>query len=238
MKSSKKRLISILILTVSIISILNNVYAHSGRTDSNGGHKDKNNVSGLGAYHYHCGGNPAHLHTNGLCPYSPNQNTAPSSSSSTPQLNSNNTDSSSNEILTQTKIEVTGIEINDKIESMQIGERKMVIATIKPNNATDRNFTWKSSDENVATVNESGEIIAINYGTVNITATATNGKTDTMTINIKEKESIVTSTVSVPENEISNNASEESDPLSGMLTLGVLGGGGYWIYKKIRKSKG
>ena len=38
--------------------------AHSGRTDAYGGH------SGLGSYHYHCGGHPAHLHTNGVCPYS------------------------------------------------------------------------------------------------------------------------------------------------------------------------
>ena len=44
-------------------------YAHSGRTDSNGGHRDNNNKSGLGSYHYHCGGYPAHLHTNGQCPY-------------------------------------------------------------------------------------------------------------------------------------------------------------------------
>lgn len=43
--------------------------AHSGRTDSHGGHKDNKNVSGLGSYHYHCGGNPAHLHENGTCPY-------------------------------------------------------------------------------------------------------------------------------------------------------------------------
>lgn len=43
--------------------------AHQGRTDSNGGHHDYKNKSGLGSYHYHCGGNPAHLHTNGVCPY-------------------------------------------------------------------------------------------------------------------------------------------------------------------------
>jgi len=45
------------------------VSAHSGRTDSNGGHHDNRNVSGLGSYHYHCGGYPAHLHENGVCPY-------------------------------------------------------------------------------------------------------------------------------------------------------------------------
>lgn len=44
--------------------------AHSGRTDSSGGHKDNKNKSGLGSYHYHCGGNPAHLHEGGVCPYS------------------------------------------------------------------------------------------------------------------------------------------------------------------------
>jgi hypothetical protein len=53
-----------LIVSAPLISL-----AHSGRTDSNGGHKDNKNVSGLGSYHYHCGGNPAHLHTNGICPY-------------------------------------------------------------------------------------------------------------------------------------------------------------------------
>lgn len=43
--------------------------AHSGRTDANGGHRDNKNKSGLGSYHYHCGGHPAHLHPNGVCPY-------------------------------------------------------------------------------------------------------------------------------------------------------------------------
>ena len=43
--------------------------AHSGRTDSHGGHRDNKNKSGLGSYHYHCGGYPAHLHENGVCPY-------------------------------------------------------------------------------------------------------------------------------------------------------------------------
>ena len=43
--------------------------AHPGRTDANGGHRDNKNVSGLGSYHYHCGGHLAHLHENGVCPY-------------------------------------------------------------------------------------------------------------------------------------------------------------------------
>nr|WP_302598576.1 copper amine oxidase N-terminal domain-containing protein [uncultured Cellulosilyticum sp.] len=52
-----------------VVMLCSNLFAHSGRTDSNGGHKDNKNVSGLGSYHYHCGGYPAHLHDNGVCPY-------------------------------------------------------------------------------------------------------------------------------------------------------------------------
>jgi hypothetical protein len=40
------------------------VFAHSGKTDSKGGHHDRQN----GGYHYHHG-YPAHDHTNGICPY-------------------------------------------------------------------------------------------------------------------------------------------------------------------------
>ncbi len=43
----------------TVMSILIITSGHSGRTDSNGGHKDNNNVSGLGLgsclYHYDCG---------------------------------------------------------------------------------------------------------------------------------------------------------------------------------------
>lgn len=62
---------TIMLSNPSIITVNDtNVEAHGGRTDSSGGHKDNKNVSGLGSYHYHCGGNPAHLHDGGVCPYS------------------------------------------------------------------------------------------------------------------------------------------------------------------------
>lgn len=76
-------------LLSSFIITPSSVNAHSGRTDSNGGHKDKKNVSGLGPYHYHCGGYPAHLHTNGVCPYK--------------SSNSSNSSSSSNSSATESK---------------------------------------------------------------------------------------------------------------------------------------
>jgi hypothetical protein len=60
---------SISLICLFVLMLVTITYAHSGKTDANGGHRDNKNVSGLGSYHYHCGGHPAHLHTNGTCPY-------------------------------------------------------------------------------------------------------------------------------------------------------------------------
>ncbi len=65
------------------------VEAHSGRTDSSGGHRDNKNKSGLGSYHYHCGGHPAHLHRNGVCPYAGRTTSSSSSRRSTSNKSSN-----------------------------------------------------------------------------------------------------------------------------------------------------
>lgn len=70
MKNTKKVLYSILCIILACAFSMT-TFAHSGRTDSSGGHRDNKNKSGLGSYHYHCGGHPAHLHENGVCPYAP-----------------------------------------------------------------------------------------------------------------------------------------------------------------------
>ena len=64
----KKRVVGIALIVALLFTGV--AYGHSGNTDSNGGHRDNKNVSGLGHYHYHCGGHPPHLHPNGVCPYS------------------------------------------------------------------------------------------------------------------------------------------------------------------------
>ncbi|MFR3285314.1 MAG: YHYH domain-containing protein [Clostridium fessum] len=76
MKRFKKfgtALLSCMMLTTSFATVSNmtmiTAEAHPGRTDAQGGHHDYKNKSGLGSYHYHCGGHEAHLHPNGVCPY-------------------------------------------------------------------------------------------------------------------------------------------------------------------------
>lgn len=87
-----------------------NVEAHSGRTDSRGGHHDYKNKSGLGSYHYHHG-YPAHLHKNGVCPYSSSSNNTKTTTQST---TSNVTQSNTT---LQTKYKAYTDDYNNKLKT-------------------------------------------------------------------------------------------------------------------------
>jgi len=83
MKNCVKRILAMglalgVCVTCLSLCMLLPVDAHSGRTDSRGGHHDYKNASGLGSYHYHHG-YPAHLHENGICPYESAAQPQPSS---------------------------------------------------------------------------------------------------------------------------------------------------------------
>ena len=233
MNNKKGRIATMLFVAICIVGLSFSSYAHSGRTDSSGGHRDNKNKSGLGSYHYHCGGYPAHLHKNGVCPY-----TSKSSSSTKPV---------SAEPVT---IKATKIEIDEDIEVMYVGDTETLTATISPSNVTNKKITWKTSDKDIATVDSNGKITAKKVGSVEITASTSNGKTSSIKINVIEevKENIednkIFETPIVNENKITNvnnenkttETNEESDVTGGVITLGLLGGG-YWLYRKNKKSK-
>lgn len=242
----RKLLISILMMTIIICASLS-TFAHSGRTDSSGGHKDNKNASGLGSYHYHCGGYPAHLHTNGICPYSSNKTSKSTSASSMSSSGSNKSSSSTSKSSTTsstssslTTIAATEIKIDQDNCSMEIEDTKKLTASITPDNVTNKTITWKSNDESIATVSKDGEVTTKKAGVVSIIASTSNGKTDTITINVKEKQkvdtnSIVNTTTSLTTS-TSNNVSKSidskgSNPTGGILAVGLLGGGGYLIFK-------
>ncbi|HBY21352.1 MAG TPA: hypothetical protein DEG71_10185 [Clostridiales bacterium] len=72
-------------------------------------------------------------------------------------------------------INVTGINLDEENISMNVGDSDILTVTITPDNATNQNITWSSSDESIVTVNSEGEIEGISSGDVTITATTKDG---------------------------------------------------------------
>ena len=76
----------------------------------------------------------------------------------------------------QSEVKVTNINLNKQKIVMQEGEKdNKIIVKIEPENATNKNIMWTSSDESIATVDQSGIITAKKTGTVIITAKTEDG---------------------------------------------------------------
>ena len=77
-------------------------------------------------------------------------------------------------------VPVTSITLNETNLNKKVGDAAVTLtATVAPDDATDKTVMWKSSDTNVATVDENGKVTFVGGGTATITATATNGTADT-----------------------------------------------------------
>jgi uncharacterized protein YjdB len=70
---------------------------------------------------------------------------------------------------------VSKIELNKTSDSLQVGQEDNLVATVTPEDATNKNVKWTSSDSSVATVDSDGKVTAIKAGTVTITAATTDG---------------------------------------------------------------
>lgn len=72
-------------------------------------------------------------------------------------------------------VPVSQITLNTSTETLQANSTLQLTATIKPDNAANKNVLWKSSDENIATVDTTGKVTAKSKGTATITATSADG---------------------------------------------------------------
>jgi len=107
----------------------------------------------------------------------------------------NNIEASCTVNVTKNIVEVTTLAINEASEegiNLVVDDSKTLTITITPSNATTTELTWKSSNENVATIEE-GVITAIKAGKSTISATAENGVKVSCIVNVSDKEIKATS---------------------------------------------
>lgn len=90
------------------------------------------------------------------------------------------------------EITVDSVSLSQPSAEMVVGETTLLKATILPSNATNKDITWASSKQSVASVSNSGLVTAIAEGTSTITASA-GGKSATCTIQVSKKVIEVTS---------------------------------------------
>ena len=81
-------------------------------------------------------------------------------------------------------VSVTGVTLDKDSLTLTEGNTAQLTATVKPDNATNKNVTWTSSDETVATVTD-GLVTALKEGTATITVTTEDGsKTATCAVTV------------------------------------------------------
>ena len=96
-------------------------------------------------------------------------------------------------VLQDGRIAVASIELDQTTLTLKPGETATLVATVKPDNATDKTVTWMTSDATIATVDDTGKVLAIEEGSVVITAQA-GEMTTTCSIVVKKSKKYLTFT--------------------------------------------
>ena len=139
-------------------------------------------------------------------------------------------------------VSVTGVLLNKASTNLAVGGTETLFANIEPLNATNKNVTWISGNDTVATVSERGLVTGVSAGTATIIVTTKDGGYQaTCTVTVGE---IVVHPTGISLNKTStsllvggketffaaitpSNATNQSVTwLSGSLTVAVVTGGG------------
>ena len=87
-----------------------------------------------------------------------------------------------------TNVQVTEVELDKESIELKKGNTEAIVATVKPDDATNQKVTWSTSDQAIATVNE-GVVTGVSEGTATITVTTEDGnKTDSCEVKVIEEQ--------------------------------------------------
>ena len=127
-------------------------------------------------------------------------NTVASSSGSKDIFSSKPKDENGDEIPDTILIEK--ITLNKTSVVLNIGDtERIAVAAVIPANATLKTFDWKSSNEKVANVSQTGEVKGVSAGTAVVTVTAKDGSgvTGSCIVTVKKKETVTPKPIPNPE---------------------------------------
>ena len=110
------------------------------------------------------------------------------------------------------QIMVSGIKVTPTAYTMNKGDKTTLSATVEPEGAKIKTISWASDTPTVATVDTTGQVTAVAFGTAKITATATDGsnQSGSSTITVNRRTYTVSKTGdNVTFGNASNSATEE-----------------------------
>ncbi|MDR2968476.1 MAG: Ig-like domain-containing protein [Tannerellaceae bacterium] len=86
---------------------------------------------------------------------------------------------------------VSTIKLQATTLTLEVGEKRILTATVLPMNAENKAVSWKSDDESIAEVSSLGEVTPIAAGTTTITAITADGEKTascTVTVTVEEED--------------------------------------------------
>ena len=83
------------------------------------------------------------------------------------------------------KVDVTSVVVNKESLTLKVGNTYSLSAKVYPENATNKNVTWISSNSDIVSVSSNGKIKAKRTGSATITAKTSNGVSDSTIVTVK-----------------------------------------------------
>lgn len=106
--------------------------------------------------------------------------------------------------VTDSTVHVSGVCLNKNSTAISVGDSETLVATVSPNNATNKSVTWTSSNTSIATV-AGGTVTGVATGTATITVQTDDGnKTATCTVTVSAAD---TQTLTLTINSFTNASS-------------------------------
>lgn len=136
--------------------------------------------------------NPSRLITREVVTATPKQ-TETTTTTTVPKTSNNTEPSSTTPTVTSstlspsTPVAVSGVALNKKVATVNVGKKVTVKATVTPANADNKTLVWTSSNKKIATVSN-GVVKGVKAGRVIITAKTTDGSniSATCTVTVKQ----------------------------------------------------